>query len=82
MLATWFALHVQIPIKEYDLPSNPSLRLIAALTKLFELSDEVFARPNVDWEEVLEQLSSMIGGLPLLEVAASHKENMEASLNL
>jgi hypothetical protein len=78
MLATWFALHVEIPIKVIDIPSNPSLRLMFALHRLFELSDEVFARPNVDWEAVMEQLSSWIGGLPLLQVAASHKENMEA----
>jgi hypothetical protein len=32
----------------------------------------------VDWAHFLERLSSKIGGLPLLEVAASHKENLEA----
>ena len=79
MLATWFALHIQIPTnKDLGIPSSPTLRANFALNELFKLSDEEVARPNVDWDDVLEQISSRIGGLPLLEIEASHKRNLDA----
>jgi hypothetical protein len=79
MLATWFALHIQIPDKDKDIlwPSNPSLRLISALSEFSKYSDEEFLHPNWDWATVLERLSSIIDGSPLLEIEVSHKKNLE-----
>jgi hypothetical protein len=71
MLTTWFALHVEPPQKELDVPSIPTLRALLALREFFKFSDKELANPKVDWSKVLEQLSIKIGGHPLAETAAS-----------
>jgi len=78
MLATWFGLHMELPAQEIEVAAHPPLRLLLALNELLKLSEEELARPNIDWNNVLEQLSKLIGAHSLTDTAASHKMNLEA----
>jgi hypothetical protein len=78
LLATWFGLHMELPAKDVEVPAHPPFRSLLALNELFKFSDEELTRPNIDWNDVLEQLSKKIGARPLPATGASHKQSLEA----
>jgi hypothetical protein len=66
MLASWFGLHVaHTSLGKPDAVWAPAFRTLFALRKLFDLSDDHWTNPHLDWDRAMCQIAAMFEDEPL-----------------